>query len=265
MGLIKEEMIIQWGIKEGYNIDLLKEYLVYRNKMGFSNKLSIEEYAVGEPNKNINNREFLNWFSTWMSWGFADDIPDTHSFWQYCSKRDLYEYPNKKNYVVYDKDYLAPGYVIFRDDNNQFSKIYTDNTFGFNNYHLIARDISVDEPNQQFRKIIFQAEDGDPLYLLLQSLFDDIQEQHIPTIDKSKQGNNYFKVEKSKRGYNLIIAKDVYGVDKATDFINICIGDNYSCRNWENINNFYNNLQKVSEPNLNDTPINKILKIGPKQ
>jgi hypothetical protein len=265
MGIITEDTIKSYLRKEGYDIDLIKSYLEYRKNKNLDNKLSVEECVISDSKNDMNDKRFLDWFATYMGWGYASDIPDTHSFLVYCTKRDLYTYPSKKNYIVGDSEYIAPGYVAFRNDDNQFFKIYTSNILGFNNYHLVARDVNVDEPGQEFRDIVFQAGENDPLYVPLKELHNLIGETHITTIDPRVQGKNYFFVEKSKSGYNLIIAKDVYGVEKATDFINIYIGDNCSCREWATIDTMNRNLGLAEDINFQGQVVKKIMGIRPKQ
>ena len=46
-----------------------------------------------------------------------------------------------------------------------------------------------------------------------------------------------------------------------TDFIDINIGDNYTCVNYEAVNKFYNMLSEVCFDKSKDSDIKKILKL----
>ena len=94
------------------------------------------------------------------------------------------------------------------------------------------------------------------LYKIFQSLCLDLNGKKIETIDKVYQGRNSFSLREENNTITLSIAKDIYGVKDATDFIDINIGDEVTCESYQTIAQFYNqllnpNIEKAKTEDIN--------------
>jgi len=138
------------------------------------------------------------------------------------------------NYVLYDDEYLGPGYFIISEIDGQFvkfAKIYMSNNYGYPYYNIRAYEVeTIDTDDMKFRYIDFTVDKSNELYRSIEKLAFDLSRQSIKTIDSHLQGENHIKVDLCDIDASLIFAKDVYGVKHATDFIDINIGDNTLCK-----------------------------------
>ncbi len=136
-----------------------------------------------------------------------------------------------QNYVLYDDIYLGPGFLIVCEEKSKiikFLKIYIMNDYGFPNYGIRAFSIfGKDNPDKEFTIVDFDFTDDteNNLYKIFHSLCIDLNGKKVETIDKFYQGRNSFSLKEENNTVTLSIAKDVYGVKDATDFIDINIGD----------------------------------------
>ncbi len=94
------------------------------------------------------------------------------------------------------------------------------------------------------------------LYKIFQSLCLDLNGKKIETIDKVYQGRNSFSLREENNTITLSIAKDIYEVKDATDFIDINIGDEVTCESYQTIAQFYNqllnpNIEKAKTEDIN--------------
>ena len=175
-----------------------------------------------------------------------------------------------QNYVMYDDTYLGPGFLIVCKEKNKiikFLKIFIMNNYGFPNYGLRAFSIyGKDNPDNEFTVIDFVFTDGDTknnLYKIFQSLCIDLNGKKIETIDKFYQGRNSFSLREENNTITLSIAKDIYGVKDATDFIDINIGDEVTCESYQTIAQFYNqllnsNVEKAKTEDINQLVLSRI-------
>ena len=177
---------------------------------------------------------------------------------------------NEKNYVLYDDKYLGEGYFIINEINNKirsFMKIYTINNDGFPHYCLRAFGIeSRDNPNSDYTNTEFvfrSTEDFDnSLYKVFLEFAKNVN-GNIVTTDEYLEGKNNISFILNYKGIiRMVVSKDIWrGKQHPTDFIDINIGDNYSCVNYESINKFYNMLSEVCFDKSKDSDIKKILKL----
>lgn len=177
---------------------------------------------------------------------------------------------NEKNYILYDDTYLGKGYFIINEINNKikkFIKIYTINNNGFNHYCLRAYGIeSRDNPNSDYTNIEFvfrSMEDfSNGLYNVFLELVKNIN-GNITTTDEYYEGNNNISFILNDKGIiRIVISKDIWrGRQHPTDYIDINIGDNYTCKNYEAINNFYNMLSELSCDKTVNNNIKRILEL----
>ena len=191
-----------------------------------------------------------------------NDVCDEHQYIEGLS--------NEKNYVLYDEKYLGPGYFIINEVDNdivKFIKLYTINNDGFPHYCLRAFSVDAkDNTDKEFTTMEFtfrSMEDFDNgLYNVFMELAKNIN-GNITTIDEYYEGKNNISFLLGDKGIiRMIVSKDIWrGKQHPTDFIDINIGDNYSCINYEAINKFYNMLSEISYNNTKTNDINRILKL----
>ncbi len=81
----------------------------------------------------------------------------------------------------------------------------------------------------------------------------------VETIDKFYQGRNNFSLKEENNIVTLSIFKDVYGVKDATDFVDINIGDETTCDNYQAIITFYNDLLKSNIKESTEEDIKKLV------
>jgi len=155
-------------------------------------------------------------------------------------------------YLFYDKKYIAPGYFITNVRNGKivnFLKIYITNNYGFPEFAIRAFEVNSrnDSPEQEFNNIVlnFKEEFNSDLFKIIEKLSSQLSGK-VSSISKSHHGRNNFYLEKTPDGINMIFAKDVYkGTQHPTRFVDINIGDNYTCDNYEAILSFYKDLSSI--------------------
>ena len=201
--------------------------------------------------------------------GFMEEWVDENS----CCDSHIFEtgYENEKNYLLYDDEYLGPGYFIINKKNNEinkFLKIYIMNSFGgFPSFGLRAFCIDAeDKAEMKFNNIEFTfrnlEDDDNGLFEIFTNLCYNLNGSIVPTIDQKGQGENNFKLETDSKITRLIISKDVYKGDQhPTDFIDINIGDDYSCQNYEAIMELYNRLVSLNPLSIKKQDIKQLVKL----
>lgn len=189
-----------------------------------------------------------------------DNICENHQF--------IEGYENEKNYLLYDDSYFGIGYFIIHTVNggiDRFLKIYIMNNDGYPMYGLRAFSVDgKDNPDVEFNNIEFifrSMEDYENGLFEAFQMFRKNADSVIYTIDESQQGRN--NVSTAMDGgdiLKLIISKDIYrGKQHPSDFIDINLGDNYSCKNYEVINELYNTLEKKCHQSAKEEDIKSLL------
>ena len=179
----------------------------------------------------------------------------------------------ENNYVMFDDKYLGPGFIIINKKNKEivkFFKIYILNNHGFPSYGIRAYSVKCkDKPDKEFTNIEFTFRDIEDeengLYKTFSNLDFNLNGNKVGTIDIENQGKNNFSLLGNGNVCKLTIAKDVYGVKHATDFIEINVGDNISCKNYDAINAFYNDLTMLCPNVTNDKDLEELLLIRNKK
>lgn len=168
-------------------------------------------------------------------------------------------------YVLYDEMYLSPGFFIISEKENEivkFAKIFAINHYGFRHYHLRAYEKdSIDIDTQAYRNIELIAKEGEKLFEVLGYLAINLDGNSVLSIDPVEHGENQLSAILNIDNSTIIFSKDVLGVKRATDFIDISIGDQYTCQFWEIIDNFYQDLAQNVLRETKDEDIGKILKL----
>ena len=200
-------------------------------------------------------------------YGYESDVMPT----DLCAEHQFIDgYSNEKNYLLYDENYLGPGYFIINkvdDKIIKFMKIYTINNDGLPHYCLRFFGLeSRDNPDSDYTNMEFvfrSMEDFDNgLYNVFLQLARNIN-GNITTIDEHYEGkNNISFLLGDKEIIRMIVSKDIWrGKQHPTDFIDINIGDNYTCDNYETINKFYNSLSELCQNKTKTNDIKRILEL----
>lgn len=172
----------------------------------------------------------------------------------------------EKTYLLFDIDYLGPGYFIVHTEDgviDKFVKIYIDNNNGFPNYSLRAYDCNFNENlDNQFNNIEFKIGcfDDFEMFEYFKELYKKLDGDSLYSIDSIQHGKNNISLNMNSRIISLNITKDmVNGKQHPSKFIDINLGDIYTCNKYEALNNFYNLLSNLCERSTNEEYINKIL------
>lgn len=176
---------------------------------------------------------------------------------------------SEKNFVLYDESYFGEGYFIIHTENGsitKFFKIYTINDHGFPNFGIRAFSIDgKDEPDTEFTRIEFSfrsTEDFDNRLFNVFSQFGNNVRSKISTIDYCQQGRNGIVVSSKKDIVYIVFSKDVYkGKQHPTDYIDINLGDSYTCQYYEAINSLYNDLGAICSQTATLEDINELIRL----
>lgn len=176
----------------------------------------------------------------------------------------------EKNYVLYDDKYLGEGYFIINEVNDKitkFIKIYTTNNNGFPNYCLRAFAVNAkDTPDSDYTNIEFtfrSSEDFDNgLYNIFLELARNVN-GNITSIDEYYEGKNNISFSLNDKDIvKIVVSKDIWkGKQHPTDYIDINVGNNYTCTNYEVINKFYNMLSELYCNKSKNSDIKRILEL----
>jgi len=179
-------------------------------------------------------------------------------------------YGNEKNYVLYDESYLGKGYFIINEINNKikkFIKIYTINSEGVPHYYLRSFGLeSRDNPDSDYTNTEFVFRSMEDYENGLYNIFLEFAKGingNITTIDEYYEGTNNISFVLNYNGIvGVVVSKDIWrGRGHPTDFIDINIGDNYTCVNYDAVDKFYNSLGKTLYKEAKTEDIKKILKL----
>ena len=169
----------------------------------------------------------------------------------------------KKTYVLYDEKYLGPGYFII----NQYNEVITSYAkFHVSNYgkspHYYVQAYEKDGARGEYKTINFYVDKGNELYKAIEKLHFGLRFKSIETIDSDNQKKAYFTARASAGTEDPTGYLNFYnGLEEVTDFVNINIGDNTSCKYWDQFNEFYNDLSYIAIRETNENDISKILKM----
>ena len=163
-----------------------------------------------------------------------------------------------KKVLYYDDNYLGPGIMLVNVDKNddfQFIKLYQVNYDGIPFFSLRAFSTNMlDNPDNQYNTIEFQFGNNSPyhdkengLNKAFAKFYMESAGAKIKTIDSANQGTNHFKVENKNGIIKLIVNQDVYHGNHPSNYIDILIGDNYSCENYQAIFDLYQSLSDLAE------------------
>ena len=189
----------------------------------------------------------------------SDSVCEEH---QYISG-----YEDEKNYIFYDDNYLGRGYFIINKKEDKiisFLKIFIMNdnsfpTFGIRSFNIEAKD----NPDNEFNNIVFTFRNEEDFDNGLFDIFNNLSKNvnKIETVDKINQGNNHIILKSNNKIVKFIVAKDIYGVKYSSDFIDINIGDNDTCKCYDSILHFYNSLVELNVKTIEENEIKNILSL----
>ena len=194
----------------------------------------------------------------------------------YCDESEFIEEPTKEessceyhryfpgmeeemNYLYYDNSYLSPGFLIVNVEDGKmkkYMKIYNARDNGMPLYGIRAYSLDAKEdPNESFSKIDFTFRDFEDyengLYDCFTSLCNSLSGNTVFSTDSMSHGKNHFKLNSNSRVTTISIFKDTYhGLQHPTDYIDILLGDEYSCNCFLEINAFYQKLSRICRDDI---------------
>ena len=148
----------------------------------------------------------------------------------------------------YDESYFGPGVVILSSEGatNRLLKISSYGELGFPKFSVRAyEDGKRDDAACDFTTINFVIEKGSELYDIFFLFSKTLNGDKLYSCDPIYQGKSYFEVKENKNNIVLSVNKDVYGVKNSSDYIDITLGDNDSCKHYEALWHCYNQLAKA--------------------
>lgn len=153
--------------------------------------------------------------------------------------------------VIYDDKYLGEGYFIILEENGEiqkFLKFYQSGEIGFPRFFIRGYEVGAkDREDQLYRDLEFTVseENGDLLESII-NLGCNLDGGCSYTIDPDNQGANHLSVVFGEK-ISLVLSKSVYkGHDLSSKFIDIDLGDNYSCENYSAFQKFFRDLSKIA-------------------
>ncbi len=174
----------------------------------------------------------------------------------------------EKNYIFYDESYLAPGYLIvnIKDGKmSKFLKVYNASENGFSLLGIRAYSADAQEnPNEEFSSIDFSfrdlEDDENGLFKLFSTLCSDLSGERIFAIDPFAQGKNNLKVDSNLKVAKITLNKDTYhGIQHPCDYIDILMGDEYTCDDYDSIIKFWQGLSKICTKKISSDEVKKLI------
>lgn len=207
----------------------------------------------------------------------------------YCAEYEFYEYElepnyvcelhqfidgdeNERYYVVYDDCYFGEGYfIVYTIDGEitKFLKLYNMSKDGYPNFGLRAFCVDrKDNLENEFSSIefIFRSEEDyrNGLFHVFEEFEKNMYEE-LYTIDETQNGKNNISINRKDKIITLNISKDNYrGKQHPSDFTDIVLGDNYSCKNYQAINGLYNGLAEICKYKAKEVFLERLLKLNKK-
>ncbi len=174
---------------------------------------------------------------------------------------------NQETYVLYDRDRMNPGYFIITEEEGeivQFIRLGTLSTnctnslpvFCMRGYH---QQKCMPEWYAPSKIIDFTVENGHPLYESLYNLAKFLEERPLSTMDTLDQRKDTLSASVRKDTVTITMSKSPYKLKEATHFIDILLGDSYTCGFYNEILDFYRSLSSVSIGETSEKGIEKII------
>lgn len=166
------------------------------------------------------------------------------------------------NCVIYDESYLGKGYFIINIKDNKmtkFIKIYDRGFGGFPLLAIRAYDPALlhEDPDEDYTFInfAFREHEDNELYKVMLNLFNRLPSQTDNVININE------KLAIKKDGpisLSLEFKKDNYR--DCTDFLDFDLGDDYTCKYYDELLIFYRSLDKISyNPSLSNEECIKLV------
>ena len=187
----------------------------------------------------------------------------------YCEYHRYYPgMEDEKNYIFYDDSYIAPGYLIVNIRSgkiNKFLKFYNASQDGFPLISVRAYSTSLKEnPNEEFSSMDFSFRDLEDyengLFKLFSNLSFDLLGKRVFSSNPFEQGKNNLKLESNSKVTKITLYKDTYhGTQHPSDFIDILIGDEYTCDDYNSIIKFWDDLSKICVKKISYNEVKKLI------
>lgn len=174
----------------------------------------------------------------------------------------------ERNHIFYDDSFIAPGYLIVNvkyGKVNKFLKFYNASQDGFPLLGVRAYSIDATEnPNEDFSSIDFSfrdiEDDENGLYNLFYELCNNLSGERIFAIDSFAQGRNNLKLDSNTKVTIITLYKDTYhGMQHPCDFIDILMGDEYTCDDFDSIFKFWSGLSKICTKKISSDEVKKMI------
>lgn len=189
-------------------------------------------------------------------------IGQTHDDNFYCPSH-LYCDGTEETYLMYDENYMGQGYLIIQTVNDEITKFIKISSFGeggFPTFSIRGYEEGLkDNLDKPFTTISITVKREESLFVALNKLARNLKEEKMYSIDPYFQGKSNLMVKSDEDSVTIIINKDILGVRNSTDFIDITLGDEYSCKFYNELLLFYNALSSLPIKNTNDEYIKKLL------
>lgn len=111
--------------------------------------------------------------------------------------------------VVYETDYITPGFVLYNTDYTQFAKMFSNRIEGGPSYTFIVSDNVEDRPENYFRTIDFEIEAQNPLYQVFLEFHTFLKRDVIFSMHPLQEGYNQLRIEKTEQSIKISFIKDL--------------------------------------------------------
>ena len=173
-------------------------------------------------------------------------------------------------YLFYDASYMGPGYLIASIGDgkvNGFIKLYTITDGGFPFFAARAYiEGSTEDPDKNFSTMSFtfrdMEDDENGLYEAFTNLSTSLGGEKLRTIDPKRQGRNNIGLSSSSKTTTMTLSKDTYcGTQHPSKFIDILLGDEYSCEYYYDLIRFYRSLQANCKHEISSEELKTLIKV----
>lgn len=165
-------------------------------------------------------------------------------------------------HVLYDEEYFGKGYLIIHEADGEiirFIKIYEINEMGVSNLYIKGYEKGTYNNGNKSKKsieIVAYELENNELYECLKKLALQLNDRKVDSFDLEKSS---LRAVEDWAEASIILTKDIHEKDD-DGFINIYLGDNYTCKNYSAIYEFYNSLSKVPESKISSKIIKQLIK-----
>lgn len=215
---------------------------------------------------NLRNGKELTLWCNYTGIEFQVEPEDTCDCHRYMP--DLEE---EKKFIFYDESYLGPGYLIvnIKDKKvNKLLKVYNASKNEFPLLGIRAHSVDTNENLHEefssidfsFRDIEDDDENGLGLFDLFYRLTPTDREKRIYSVDVFKHGKNNLKLNSNASVVYLTLYRDNYSCSQQPcDYIDILIGDEHTCEDYDSIIKFWEGLSKICTEEISSDDVKRMV------